>query len=85
MWLKEVAPSATLRKWFSHDPERWAEFQRRYVDELKHNAVAWRPIAEAAYGHQVTLVFGSKDVEHNNAVVLQKFLSTHRKTSEKRS
>jgi len=76
MWLKEVAPSAALRKWFSHDPKRWAEFEERYINELKHNEAAWEPIAEAAHGHHVTLIFGSKDMEHNNAVVLQKFLST---------
>jgi uncharacterized protein YeaO (DUF488 family) len=85
MWLKEVAPSAALRKWFSHDPERWKEFQRRYFDELKHNTVAWKPLAEAAHGRHVTLVFGSKDAEHNNAVVLQKFLNTHGKTTDSRS
>ena len=85
MWIKEVAPSAALRKWFSHDPQRWEEFQRRYIDELKHNAEAWKPIAEAAQGHHVTLIFGSKDVEHNNAVVLQKFLSSHSKTTHIRS
>jgi uncharacterized protein YeaO (DUF488 family) len=77
MWIKEVAPSATLRKWFSHDPERWTEFRRRYTEELKHNADGWKPIAEAAQTNHVTLVFGSKDVEHNNAVVLQRFLSMH--------
>ncbi len=85
MWIKEVAPSAALRKWFSHDPRRWEEFQRRYIDELKHNAAAWQPIAETAQGHHVTLIFGSKDVEHNNAVVLQKFLSSHSKTTHIRS
>lgn len=79
VWLKEVAPSENLRKWFSHDPDRWTEFQRRYVDELTHNAEAWQPIAKAANGHHVTLVFGSKDLEHNNAVVLQNFLRTHSK------
>lgn len=81
LWLKEVAPSEALRKWFSHDPDRWAEFQLRYVDELKHNVEAWQPIAKAAHGHHVTLVFGSKDLEHNNAVVLRNFLRTHSKTS----
>ncbi len=85
MWLKEVAPSPTLRKWFSHDPQRWAEFQQRYTDELKQNAEAWKPIAEAAHDQHVTLIFGSKDVEHNNAVVLQKFLSTHGKTTHSRA
>ena len=83
MWLKEVAPSAALRKWFSHDTARWAEFQRRYIDELNHNAAAWKPIADAAHSQPVTLVFGSKDVEHNNAVVLQRFLGAHDKTTRR--
>lgn len=83
MWLKDVAPSATLRKWFSHDPARWTEFQRRYIDELQHNAEAWKPLADAAREHHVTLIFSSKDLEHNNAVVLQKFLNAH--ASNKRS
>jgi uncharacterized protein YeaO (DUF488 family) len=85
MWLKEVAPSAALRKWFSHDPTRWDEFQRRYTDELKQNTAAWNALAEVAHAHDVTLVFGSKDVEHNNAIVLQKFLRTHGKTTHNRS
>lgn len=85
MWIKEVAPSTTLREWFSHDPGRWTEFRRRYLDELRHNAEGWKPIAEAAHGHHVTLIFGSKDVEHNNAVVLQKFLTTHAKAGHNAS
>lgn len=79
MWLKDVAPSAVLRRWFSHDVERWSEFQRRYAGELKKTD-AWKPIVEASRGHNVTLVFGSKDVEHNNAVVLRKFLRDHGKS-----
>ena len=81
MWPKDVAPSASLRKWFSHDVARWTEFQRRYIAELKQNAAAWKPIADAAHDHHVTLVFSSKDVEHNNAVVLQRFLSSRSKTT----
>jgi uncharacterized protein YeaO (DUF488 family) len=80
MWLKDVAPSAALRKWFSHDVDRWGEFQRRYADELKKTD-SWKAIAEASHGHKVTLIFGSKDVEHNNAIVLQKFLQNHSKHS----
>lgn len=78
MWQKAVAPSADLRKWFSHDLGRWTEFQRRYTDELKQNPDAWKPIVAAAREHHVTLIFGSKDTEHNNAVVLQKFLRAKR-------
>jgi uncharacterized protein YeaO (DUF488 family) len=85
VWLKDVAPSADLRKWFSHDPQRWLEFEQRYMDELKHNTAGWKPIAEAAHGNDVTLIFGSKDVEHNNAVVLQKFLRRHIKIAGNRS
>lgn len=81
MWLKDVAPSTELRKWFSHDPQRWAEFQQRYTNELKQNADAWKPLVEAARKHNLTLIFGSKDTEHNNAIVLQKFLRAHTRPS----
>ena len=74
IWLKDAAPSAALRQWFSHDPGRWAEFQHRYLDELKHNPDTWKPILEAARAGNITLIFASKDSAHNNAVVLQKFL-----------
>jgi len=84
MWLKEVAPSPLLRKWFGHDPQRWTEFERRYVDELKQNAASWEPIVEASRKHHVTLLFGAKDVEHNNAVVLQNFLRTHQQPATAR-
>ena len=77
MWLKDVAPSDALRQWFGHDPKRWTEFERRYSEQLKQNTAAWEPIAEAARKHHVTLIFGAKDTEHNNAVVLSHFLRTH--------
>jgi uncharacterized protein YeaO (DUF488 family) len=73
-WIKEVAPSDALRKWFGHDPKKWSEFQRRYISELKENPDAWKPLDEAARKGDVTLLFGAKDSEHNNAVVLKKFL-----------
>lgn len=82
MWARDVAPSAALRKWFSHDVERWSEFQRRYANELKKTD-AWKSIVEASLRQKVTLLFGSKDLEHNNAVVLQKFLRTHSKSTGK--
>jgi uncharacterized protein YeaO (DUF488 family) len=81
MWLKDVAPSAELRKWFGHDPQRWTEFERRYVNELKQNAAAWQPLLEAARKHHVTLIFGAKDAEHNNAVVLSSFLKDRNTTT----
>src|SRR5690349_17214050 len=74
-WLKEVAPSTELRKWFDHRVERWEEFQRRYLDELKENGDAWRPIAEAGRRGTVTLLYSAHDTEHNGAVVLRDFLA----------
>ena len=73
-WLREVAPSAELRKWFGHRPERWAEFQRRYRTELDANAANWQPILDAAQKKTVTLLFSSHDAEHNNVVALADYL-----------
>ncbi len=73
-WLKDVAPSAELRKWFHHDPERWNEFRRRYFAELKHRKDRLSPILEAARKGTVTLLYSSHDSEHNNAVALREFL-----------
>lgn len=73
-WLKEVAPTTELRKWFSHDPAKWSEFRRRYRAELVANQEAWKPLLEAARKGTVTLVYSSHDAEHNNAVVLKEFL-----------
>lgn len=73
-WLREVAPSTALRLWFSHDPARWEEFQRRYATELEANPEAWQPILAAAKARRVTLLFSSRDTEHNNVVALRSFL-----------
>jgi uncharacterized protein YeaO (DUF488 family) len=73
-WLKDVAPSDRLRTWFAHDPKKWPEFQRRYFAELDRNPEAWRPLLEAARSGEVTLLFGAKDLERNNAVVLKSYL-----------
>jgi len=75
-WLKEAAPSTELRKWFSHDPAKWNEFQKRYFAELKKRPTAWQPILDDANKGTVTLVFSSRDAEHNNVVALKKFLET---------
>lgn len=74
LWMKEIAPSAELRKWFHHDPKRWNEFRRRYFSELKHANDALSPILEAAQNGKVTLYYSSHDTEHNNAVALREFL-----------
>ena len=73
-WLRDAAPSAELRKWFHHDPQRWNEFRRRYFAELKGEKDALLPILEAARESTVTLLFSSHDMEHNNAVALKEFL-----------
>jgi uncharacterized protein YeaO (DUF488 family) len=73
-WLKELAPSDTLRRWFAHDPAKWEEFQRRYFVQLEENPLGWQPILKAASEGRVTLLFSAKDSEHNNAVALKTFL-----------
>jgi uncharacterized protein YeaO (DUF488 family) len=73
-WLKDAAPSTELRKWFNHDPAKWKEFQKRYFAELKKHPEAWQPIIEAAEKGTVTLLFSSRDAEHNNVVALKKYL-----------
>ena len=76
-WLKDVAPSAELRKWFSHDPAKWNEFRSRYFAELEANPDAWQPIIEVARHGTVTLIYSSHDTEHNNAIALEEFLKRH--------
>jgi uncharacterized protein YeaO (DUF488 family) len=76
LWLKDIAPSTELRKWFGHDPEKWVEFRRRYRLELKNNREAFSLLkAEAAKG-PVTLLYGAKDEKHNEAAVLKAALSS---------
>ncbi len=74
-WVKDVAPSTALRKWFGHDPEKWEEFEKRYLAELEAHEEALEPLREAMRGaNKVTLLFGAKDERHNNAVALRRFL-----------
>jgi len=73
-WLKEIAPSASLRKWFGHDPGRWTEFKKRYAAELKTRREQVEQLAQQARKRTVTLLFGAKDIAHNNAVALKEFL-----------
>jgi uncharacterized protein YeaO (DUF488 family) len=76
LWAKELAPSTALRKWFGHDPERWPEFRKRYEAELRESGAKDRiaQIVHSVKGKRaITLLYGAKDTEHNQAVVLQKF------------
>ena len=73
-WVKEVAPSASLRKWYSHDPEKWNEFQKRYRAELSKNSDALKPLVDAAKKGTVTLLTSTHDVEISHAMVLKVLL-----------
>lgn len=73
-WRKEIAPSTVLRKWFAHDPARWAEFKRRYSSELDAQPEALAELRKLATKKTVTLVYGAKDTEHNQAVALKEYL-----------
>ena len=74
LWLKDVAPSTALRKWFAHDPGKWEEFRSRYLEELKRNKELLSLLRQEAAKGTVTLVYGAKDQQHNEAVILQKLL-----------
>ena len=74
-WLKDIAPSDALRKWFSHDPSRWKEFKKRYHDELKDKKELLKQLLADSRKGTVTLLFGSKDIEHNNAIVIKEVLA----------
>lgn len=71
LWLKEIAPSTELRKWFDHDPSKWDEFKKRYLSELKDNSEAVQTLKAELKKGRVTLVYGAKDEVHNDAVVIQ--------------
>jgi uncharacterized protein YeaO (DUF488 family) len=84
-WEKEAGPSDELRKWFSHDPEKWTEFQHRYFAELDTRPEAWTRILEAAQRGTVTLLYSSHDTEHNNAVALKRYLEAKATHMSKRA
>lgn len=69
-WMKDLAPSTELRRWFAHDPRKWPEFRRRYTRELRAHSDLVSRLAALARRRRVTLVFGARDEQHNEAVVL---------------
>lgn len=71
---KDIAPSTTLRKWFGHDPSKWTEFKKRYIAEMKKNTAVRSQLGEQLKKGKVTLVYGAKDEQHNDAVVLKEYL-----------
>lgn len=75
LWLKDVAPSNELRKWFGHDPVKWDEFRKKYLEELQGNAEAVAELKQVVRENKkVTLLYGAKDDQHNQALVLQEYL-----------
>jgi uncharacterized protein YeaO (DUF488 family) len=82
-WWKDAAPSDDLRRWFSHDPAKWKEFQRRYRAQLRENHDACRPLLDAAKQGNITLLYSAHDTEHNSAIVLKSYLE-ERLTGKKR-
>jgi len=79
LWLKDVAPSTELRKWFGHDPARWKEFQTRYRKELRENQDAVKLLKEKCKADTVTLLYGARDEQHNEALVLKNILVRSRR------
>ena len=75
LWFKEVAPSTELRTWFAHDPEKWSEFKARYKAELRRSGPQLTLLKQAVIRGTATLLYGAKDTEHNEAVVLHELLN----------
>ena len=73
-WMKEIAPSTELRKWFGHDPERWPEFRRRYKLEIRQHPDQFDRLYRLAQHERVTLVFSAHDEAHNDAMVIKDLL-----------
>jgi uncharacterized protein YeaO (DUF488 family) len=84
LWLKDVAPSPELRKWFGHDPARWKQFERRYWQELRARGESVDLLSRKARRGTVTLVYAARDQRHNGAVALKEFLE-HQKDSARDS
>jgi len=76
LWLKDIAPSPALRKWFGHDPSKWAEFRKRYVRELAKQSETVAQLKHQLGKGVVTLVYGAKDERHNNALALKEYLES---------
>ena len=77
-WLKEIAPTTELRKWFAHDPDKWKRFRGRYETEIAHNPDLITVLKEKARKGTITLIYGARDEKHNEALVLKQFLEKDR-------
>ena len=78
-WMKDIAPSDDLRKWFGHDPERWEEFCERYAEEVSQHSEQLRQLRELAHKGPITLVYSAHDEAHNDAVALRNLILGHKK------
>ena len=74
LWLKEIAPSMELRKWFGHDPDKWVGFRQRYLKELRQKTDLIKMLRRKAREGDITLVYAARDEAHNGALVLKQFL-----------
>ncbi len=73
-WMKDIAPSTDLRKWFDHDADKWDEFRKKYKKELKDHKEDLKQLKKDSDGHNVTLLYAAKDEEHNQAVVIKEYV-----------
>tara|TARA_R110001592_G_scaffold363372_2_gene686273 strand:+ start:147341 stop:147712 length:372 start_codon:yes stop_codon:yes gene_type:complete len=80
-WCKELAPSAELRQWFAHDPQRWAGFYQKFHNELGEQANAIRQVMDNCGSRPLTLLYAARDTEHNNAVALKMFLDNYKQSA----
>lgn len=78
LWLKEIAPSTELRKWFGHDPDKWKRFQGRYETEIRHKDDLITMLRRKAREGTITLIYAARDEKHNEALVLKQFLQRGR-------
>jgi len=83
LWLKDIAPSTELRKWFAHDPKKWNEFRKKYLQEFKNNEEQVSNLRKHVKNSSVTLVYGARDQENNEAHVLEELLNLNRTKNEK--
>jgi uncharacterized protein YeaO (DUF488 family) len=74
LWLKEIAPSTELRKWYSHDVTKWKEFKKRYEQEIKGNSTLLKELESQAKKETITLVYAARDEKHNSALVLKEYI-----------
>jgi uncharacterized protein YeaO (DUF488 family) len=77
LWLKEIAPSSELRSWFGHDPKKFKEFEKRYIEEFEENRSIWEPLLDKYAAKKMTLLYAAKDPEINHAQCLRSYLQKH--------